>query len=139
METDLAAVDLSNQVAVVTGCRGLGRVYAIGLAAVGASVAIIARSADQLEETVALIAQNGGRAAAFIANVTDQRAIEEVAQQIETQLGPVDLLINNAGVFPPFGPIWEIDPEAWWRNIEVNLQGVLLVTRSFLPAMIARR
>ncbi|MBD1847728.1 SDR family NAD(P)-dependent oxidoreductase [Cyanobacteria bacterium FACHB-63] len=129
MKTDLPAVDLTDQVAVVTGgSRGLGQVYAIGLAAAGASVAIIARSADQLEETVALIAQSGGRAVAYIADVTEQRSMEQAAQQIETQLGRVDLLINNAGIFPPFGPIWEVDPEDWWRNLEVNVREALLVT-----------
>ena len=133
-------VDLSNQVAVVTGgSRGLGQIYAIGLAAAGASVAVIARSADSLQETVEYIAETKGQATAFIADVTDRTAVEKVARQIEKQLGPVDLLINNAGILPPLGPIWEIDPEVWWRNIEVNLRGPLLLTRSILPAMIARR
>ncbi|NMF63713.1 SDR family NAD(P)-dependent oxidoreductase [Brasilonema octagenarum] len=133
-------VDVTNQVAIITGGgRGLGQAYAIALAAAGASVAVIARSADQLEETVSYITKAGGRAIALTVDVTDQAAVEKVVSQIEDQLGPVDLLINNAGVLSPLGPVWEIDPQEWWRNMEVNLHGPLLCTRYVLPSMIAQR
>jgi NAD(P)-dependent dehydrogenase (short-subunit alcohol dehydrogenase family)/Flp pilus assembly protein TadD len=135
-----AVVNLTNQVAVITGGgRGLGQAYAIALAAAGASVAVIARSADQLEETVSYITKAGGRAIALPLDVTDQTAVEQVARQIEEQLGPAQILINNAGVLPPLGPVWEIDPQEWWQNMEVNLRGPLLCTRYILPNMIARR
>lgn len=134
-------VDLSGQVALVTGGgRGLGRALAQALAAAGASVAVIARSEDQLSETVRLIEQAGGRAIALPADVSDQRAVEQVVAAIEQRLGPVDLLVNNAAVVGPAnGPIWEIDPVQWWRAIEINLRGPFLCARAVLPSMVARR
>lgn len=133
-------IDLSHQVIVVTGAgRGLGRAYALASAAAGASVAVIARTPDQIDETVALIQQAGGRAAAFACDVTDHPAVGTVFHSIEQQFGPVDLLINNAGIAGPVGPIWEIDPDEWWHTLEVNFRGALLCSRSVLPGMLARR
>lgn len=133
-------IDLKDEVAIVTGGgRGLGRVYAQWLARAGAVVAVVARSADQLDETVALIKQAGGGAIALPADVTDQRAMEQAVAQVERQLGPVDLLVNNAGIIGPGGPVWEIDPDDWWHCIEINLRGPLLGARAVLPDMIARR
>jgi NAD(P)-dependent dehydrogenase (short-subunit alcohol dehydrogenase family)/Tfp pilus assembly protein PilF/glycosyltransferase involved in cell wall biosynthesis len=109
------------------------------LASVGAAVAVIARSAEQLEETVSKIEMAGGNAIAFSADVTDRLAVESVIQQIETDLGPVDLLINNAGALPPLGPLWEIDPDDWWRTMEINVRGAMLCARYVLPGMIARK
>jgi len=132
-------IDLSHQVAVVTGAgRGLGRAYTLALAAAGASLAVIARSTYQIDETVALIQQAGGRAAAFAVDVTDRQVVETVVQRIEQQIGPIDLLINNAGIAGPIGPIWEIDPEEWWRTLEVNFRGALLCSQRVLPGMLAR-
>ncbi|HET7177219.1 MAG TPA: SDR family oxidoreductase [Solirubrobacterales bacterium] len=133
------APDLSGQVAVVTGGgRGIGCAYAAALAAAGAAVAIVARSADQLAEAAETIAAAGGRAIAIPADVTDPVAVEKVAAEVERELGPVDLLVNNAGVAGPIGPLWEADADAWWRNVEINLRGPFLTCRTFLPDMIAR-
>jgi NAD(P)-dependent dehydrogenase (short-subunit alcohol dehydrogenase family) len=132
--------DLSGQVAIVTGGgRGLGRAFAQALAKAGAAVAVVARSGDQLCETVHLIQQAGGRAIAVTADVTDQQAVEQMAREVEQQLGPVDLLVNNAGRWQLLGEIWELDPEQWWRQIEVNLRGPFLCARAILPGMITRR
>ena len=68
-------------------------------------MAVVARTADQLAETVALVEEAGGRAVAFPADVTDQHAIERAVAQVERQLGPLDLLVNNAGVGSPTGPV----------------------------------
>ncbi len=133
-------IDLNGQVAIVTGGgRGIGRAIAQGLASAGAQVAVVARTAEQLDETVALIEEAGGRAASFPADVTDQQAIERTVAQVEEQLGPVDLLINNAGASAPVGPVWENDPDKWWHCIDVNLRGPFLCSRAVLPGMIARR
>jgi NAD(P)-dependent dehydrogenase (short-subunit alcohol dehydrogenase family) len=112
---------------------------ALGLAAAGASVAVVARSADQLAETVALVASAGGRAVALPADVSDPRAVEAMVRATEQQLGPVDLLVNNAGIPGPFGPINELDPAQWWRCHQVNLLGPFLCARALLPSMITRR
>jgi NAD(P)-dependent dehydrogenase (short-subunit alcohol dehydrogenase family) len=131
---------LVGQVALVTGGgRGLGRAFADALASAGATVAISARSIDQLAETTAMIRAKGGRALAITADVADGQAVAQMVSAVEQELGPVDLLVNNAGVGGPLGPLWEVDPDEWWRNIEVNLRSVLLCSRAVLPGMLARR
>ena len=133
-------IDLSDQVAIVTGGgRGIGRAIALALAKAGAAVAVVARSTDQLAQTVALVERAGGRAIAVTADVTDQQATEQMAREVEQQFGLVDLLVNNAGAPTPFGPLWETDPNEWWRCIDVNLRGPFLCSRAVLPGMVARR
>jgi len=115
-ENDTAAdIDLSGQVAIVTGGgRGLGRVFAEALAGAGAAAAVVARSADQLAEAVDLIEEAGGRAIAQRADVTDHLAVQQLVDTVEQQLGPVGLLVNNAGIAGPGnGPIWEADVDGW--------------------------
>lgn len=98
--------ELAGQVAIVTGGgRGIGRAIAQALAAAGASVAVVARSADQLAETVSSITSANGRAIALTTDVMDQSAIERAVAQTEQQLGPVDLLVNNAGSLVAIGPL----------------------------------
>jgi NAD(P)-dependent dehydrogenase (short-subunit alcohol dehydrogenase family) len=132
--------DLSGQVALVTGGgRGIGRVFAQTLAAAGARVAVAARSEDELAHTLALVEQAGGHAMAVPLDVTDQRAVERAVTIIEQQLGPVTLLVNNAGVCGPVDPLWDVDPEDWWRTIDINLRGSFLCAHAVLPNMIERR
>jgi NAD(P)-dependent dehydrogenase (short-subunit alcohol dehydrogenase family) len=126
-------IDLNGQTAVITGGgRGLGRVFAQTLAGAGASVAVIARNAEELNETVASI---GGHARAFPVDVTDARKLNAIFAEV----GRVDILINNAGVIGPIGPFWEVDFDEWWRTMDINIRGALLCTRSVLPGMIERR
>jgi NAD(P)-dependent dehydrogenase (short-subunit alcohol dehydrogenase family) len=100
---------------------------------------VVARTEDQLAETVALIEQAGGRAIAVTADVTDERAIEHMVSEVERQLGPVDLLVNNAGSPGPVGPMWQNDAEEWWHCMDVNLRGPFLCSRAVLSGMVARR
>ena len=133
-------IDLTGQVAVVTGGgRGIGRAIAQALANAGAAVAVVARSPDQLAETVALIEGAGGRGIAVTADVTDQQAVEKMANEVEQQLGRVNLLINNAGRWLLLGETCVADAGEWWREVEVNLRGPYLCTRAMLPGMISRR
>jgi NAD(P)-dependent dehydrogenase (short-subunit alcohol dehydrogenase family) len=132
--------ELLGQVAIVTGGgRGLGQAIAQSLAEAGAGVVVAARSAAQLAETVALIEQQNGRALAFEVDVTDQKTVHQMMAEVEQTVGAVDLLVNNAGIVTPLGPIWEVDADEWWRCLDINLRGSFLCTRAVLPSMIARR
>ena len=131
---------LRGKVAVVTGGgRGIGRAIAQTLAAAGARVGLIARSKEQIEETAALVKQTGGVAEAFPADVTVPAAIDGAMDAIMRSLGPIDVLVNNAGTVKPFGPFWEADLSEWWHSLEVNLRGPLQCTRAALPGMVTRR
>lgn len=123
-------------VALVTGGgRGLGRSFALGLKQAGMSVAVCARTEPEIAESVALM----GGGLAIPADVTDPEAVRRMIAQVESQLGPIELLVNNAGSGPPFGPTWEANQAQWWRTIEINLRGPMLCSHAVLPGMVARR
>jgi len=126
--------------AVVTGGgRGIGRAVALGLARAGMSVAVLARTGSELVETVALVEADGGRAHAESVDVTDADAVAHAFEKILDRLGPVDLLVNNAGTASALGPVWEVDAEAWWRDVETSVRGAFLCTRAVLSDMLERR
>ncbi len=132
--------NLAGQVALITGGgRGIGRAMALALSKTGARVAVAARSRDEVEETVALVQGQGGEALAFALDVTDQPAVEAMFRETESRWGPLDLLINNAGMTGREDPLWELPADDWWRVIEVNLRGPFLCARAVLPGMVARR
>jgi len=128
---------LVGSVALVTGAgRGIGRVVAEAFAAAGAAVALVARSADELAETVERIEAAGGNAAAAVADVTDRAGLASAVADLRRLLGPIDLLVNNAGVLGPVGPLWELDLDAWWTTMDVNVRGIVLCSQLVLPAMV---
>jgi NAD(P)-dependent dehydrogenase (short-subunit alcohol dehydrogenase family) len=140
MAFDIPKVDLTGQIAIVTGGgRGLGRVMAQELAAAGAAVAVVGRSQLHLDETVSELEKAGARALAVAADVTDRLAVERMVQQVEQQLGALDVLVNNAGISGTIGPVWKADPDAWWQVMEINVRGAFLCARAVLPGMIARK
>jgi NAD(P)-dependent dehydrogenase (short-subunit alcohol dehydrogenase family) len=102
-------------------------------------LALVARSAVELAETLRGISDAGGEGLTVVADVCDAAAVERLASEVERGLGPAELLVNNAGIMGPLGPMWEADPNDWWRTIEVNLRGPHLCSRAFLPGMIERR
>jgi NAD(P)-dependent dehydrogenase (short-subunit alcohol dehydrogenase family) len=134
---------LSNgQVALVTGSgRGIGRATALALAQSGtaAAVALTARSVDQLEETRAVLEPLGMRTGIYPADMADAAAVAQMVAAVERDLGPVDLLVNNAATDGPLGPTWEADAEEWWRCFEVNLRAPFQCAYAVLPGMIERR
>ena len=95
-----------------------------------------ARSADQLSETVQLAE---GRVIAVPADVSNRTSVKALVRSVEFMLGPVSLLVNNAGTAGPLGPFWESNSEDWWRCQEMNLRGPMLCCRELLPGMIARQ
>ena len=131
---------LAGQVAVVTGAgRGIGRAIAEMQAQEGAKVALIARTIPEIEAAAHAIRAAGGTARAYGVDVVDGEAIAETFAAIETDLGPVSLLTNNAGAFSAYGPIWTVDPVEWRRDVETNVFGTFNCCRAVLPKMIARR
>ena len=121
------AARLRGTVCVITGGgRGIGRVLAQALASAGAAVGLIARSGDELTETVRLVASAGGTAAAARADITDEQAVADAIAALCRRLGPVGLLVNNAGVSGPFGEAWRVDAGDWWRAVAINLRDVFL-------------
>jgi NAD(P)-dependent dehydrogenase (short-subunit alcohol dehydrogenase family) len=131
---------LTGQVALVTGSgRGLGRAYAIALAKAGATVAVTARTESEIQTVQRGIEQQGGRAVAISVDVTDKNAVAKLVTTIEQQLGPIDLLVNNAGVLRAIGRVTDIDADDWWREVEINLRGSFLCSQAVLPGMITRK
>jgi len=136
----LQRIDLSAEVALVTGAsRGIGKAIAQALVAAGARVALNARSRPDLQEALSDIQETGGRVHAIAADVSEPAAVDQLVAETEVTLGPITLLVNNAGVLGPIGVLWEVDPVEWWHCVEINLRGPFLCTRAVLPGMLTRR
>ncbi len=122
--------ELAGQRAFVTGGgRGIGESVARELAAAGVDVAVSGRTAAQVEEVAAAI---GGRA--LVGDVSRREDVERWF----AELGPIDLLVANAGTGNADGPPWEVDLDEWWRTFEVNVLGVHLCCRAAVPGMLER-
>ncbi len=132
--------DLTGKVALVTGAsRGIGKAVAIALAKAGADVAINYRShRSEADDTCAEIQQLGRRSVAVKADVSVAAEVGRLAVSVEAKLGPVIILVNNAGITRP-QPISEIAEQDWDEIIAVNLKSVFLVTQAVLPKMRAAR
>ncbi len=133
---------LQNRVALVTGAgRGIGRAIAEALAEAGATVALAARSADELDDAVAAIASRGGKARPFAVDLFDRAATLELPRKVQDALGPIDMLVNNAGIGSSAspGPVAEMNIEYWDKTLELNLTVPVLLSKAVLPEMLRRR
>lgn len=127
--------ELEGQVALVTGGgRGIGANVARELAAAGMRVAVAARTRDEIERVAGEI---GGLA--LDVDVANRQTVEAMVDTVERELGPIDLLVCNAGVASEEKRAWEVEPDQWWRVFEVNVLGAYLCCRAAIPRMIARR
>lgn len=128
---------LDGTVALVTGASsGIGEATALALAAEGATVALLARRRDRLEDLRARIGSAGGRAIAVEADVSDRQQAAAAVDAVVAELGRLDTVVNNAGLMR-IGPVAEADPGDWDTMLSVNVQGLLYVTRAGLPHLIA--
>lgn len=127
---------LDGTTALVTGAsRGIGRALALGLAGAGASLTLTARTPGGVERTAR---EAGPRALAVTGDAADPADVHRAVSAAREAHGPLDLLIANAGVLSAVGPTWQVDPDAWWREIEVNLRGPALAAAAVLPEMVQR-
>jgi 3-oxoacyl-[acyl-carrier protein] reductase len=131
---------LRDRTAIVTGAgKGIGRAIALALAAEGVRVGLLARTRADLERVAREIGEAGGPATSIAtADVADRSAVEGAVAHLRGELGPIDILINNAGV-ARFGGVLDMDPDAWEHMLRVNVLGTYHVTRAVLPEMIERR
>jgi NAD(P)-dependent dehydrogenase (short-subunit alcohol dehydrogenase family) len=130
---------LDGRVAVVTGAsRGLGKQMAESLAEAGATVALVARNGKLLEGARAEITEHDGKACAFACDLTDEAAVASLVAEVHRQAGVPDILINNAGVNLR-KPLHEFTLEEWRGVMSINIDGVFLCTRAFVPGMIEKR
>lgn len=124
---------------MVTGAgRGIGRSIALRFAEEGALVALVARTASDLSEAERLVREAGSQALALPADVTVPGAAQDCVRRTEEALGPVDVLVNNAGVFF-WRPFLQLAPHEWDLVISTNLTGAANFCRAVLPGMVARR
>jgi len=131
---------LAGQSALVTGAgRGFGRSIALRLAAEGAAVTLVARSRDQLESVADEIRAAGGRAIAAPADVTDPAQVKAACDAARAAHGAPSILVSNAGVPWPFGPLWETDIETWWQAEAVHIRAPYLFMHELMPDMVAAR
>src|SRR5699024_2207222 len=132
------AQSLQGKVAYVTGAgKGIGRAVAQHLAQEGVIIGAIARTEDNVKETVKQIEASGGKAAYAVADVSDIDAVNQAVEALTEAVGTADILINNAGI-GGFAKFLEMDPADWKNIIDVNLMGTYYVTRAVLPQLIEK-
>ena len=128
-----------NKVVVVTGGgSGIGRELVINLVKKGAKVAAVDINGDALQETVKLAGTNKDKISTHVINIADKEAVDALPQSVIDAQGAVDAIINNAGIIQPFVRFSELDETAIERVINVNLYGVIYMTKAFLPHLMAR-
>ena len=135
----VASNDVSGKVALVTGAsRGIGKAVALALAEAGVDVAVDYLTQDTAaQETCKRIMSLGRRAQAIRADVSQAVEVSRLVKTVEESLGPVEILVNNAGITRP-QPLHEITEKDWDELLDTNLKSAFLVTQCVLPAMRAR-
>jgi len=129
----------ANKVIVVTGAgSGMGRALVLALVKKGAHVAAVDLNETTLKETVALVGQHGNKISSHVVNVSDRQAVETLPGEVIAAHGAVDGVINNAGIIQPFVRLNDLQYDAIERVLNVNLYGVIYMTKAFLPHLLTR-
>ncbi len=130
---------LTEKTAIITGAgRGIGRATALALANEGVAVGLIARTEKEIEQLAQEIRSLRGRAAFAVADVSDPKQVEAAVQKLTDELGTIDILINNAGI-GKYGKFMELDTEDWQNMLNINLMGMVHMTKAVLPQMIDKQ
>ena len=130
---------LAGAVALVTGSsRGIGRAIAFRLAGLGASIAVCGRDPNALKSAIAQLENLGVKVFGAMTDVTRKERVEDLVSRTEAALGPISILVNNAGI-GLFGPAHEKSEEDWDRVLNTNLKSVFLVSKAVAPSMISRK
>lgn len=128
---------LGNRVALITGGgRGIGRAMALAYAKEGASLALAARSREELQETSRLVEALGASVCIIPTDVTDHAQVKAMVRDALDRFCRIDVLINNAGIAGPVGSIQDNDVASWIETVQVNLIGTFLCCREVLPTML---
>jgi 3-oxoacyl-[acyl-carrier protein] reductase len=134
--TEKDVAPLAQKVALVTGAsRGIGRAIASRLGRMGASVAICARSREEVERAAAALRKDGIQALPIVADVTRAEDVQKMIEQTCSQLGEIEILVNNAGI-GVFGPFYERPETDWDAVLSTNLKAVFLASRAVAPRMV---
>lgn len=132
-------MELRGRVVLVTGAgRGIGRALAHAFAGAGAKVALLGKTKKNLVEVQKELKDSGAPTVVLAADVSDEGAVSRAVAALEQQLGPVDVLVNNAGIFAS-APVEKMDSVVFDRVLSVNLRGPFLMSRAVLPGMKSRR
>ena len=125
------------QVALITGAgRGIGRELAVRLAGRGWDLGLTARSAGELAVTADLVRGAGAREVTVPGDVSQSSHVEAFCSVVESGLGHIEVLVNNAAVTGAYAPILEADPEEWWHVQEVNVRAPMMFCRRVVPSMV---
>ena len=131
--------NLKNKRVLITGAgHGLGFEQAKAFAGEGAEVIITDIDTQRVEDAVFELQAQALKVFGFVMDVTDPTDVERVRDDIHTEHGPIDVLVNNAGVAGPTGHDWELDPAQWWKVLEVNVLGQFYFASAAMPGMVAR-
>ena len=129
---------LDGKVVLVTGGgRGIGRAIAVLLAKAGTSVVVTGRNKNNLDETVETIREEGATALSLVCDVADKDSVQSAFDQIHTNLGPVEILVNNAGITFS-SKLYQTPDKVWERIIQTNVNGTFYCCKAALPDMIQR-
>jgi NAD(P)-dependent dehydrogenase (short-subunit alcohol dehydrogenase family) len=131
---------LKGRVALITGAaRGIGKAIAEAFAVCGARIGIVDVLEKELQNTSDELKNMGTTTLSVVTDISDVEQVDAMVKRVEAELGPIAVLVNNAGTFSYIGPVWEADPQKWFRDVQVNLYGTFLCCRAVVKEMVERK